>query len=670
MKFASDMAYTGAEGGRLIGFFDGTWKMVKIPFKPYCFVRVVDYLGAEEVFSKYHVSSCELSTVKSGDSVLKIEADDPRAIGSLRKKCSELGIETYEADIPYVRRVVTDRVFEFDVKLSNVMFIDVELDDSKGFKKYGEMPFLSVAYSIGGGSVNWLHVSDYEKEADFLSDIVDTIVTCGVTVLVGWNIGFDYKHLESRFRRLGPWSRFGSYFTASAFDLMFKYDLRNAYRNFVKGLVRYSLDEVSRYEGLGGKAERRGRVAELSKDELREYNVRDVELLVEINKRYGFLEKDLYLANEVSVPLQYHRANLLGDILILRRLRELGYVAPNSVKREKKGYAGAMILEPKAGLHERVAYCDVVSLYPTAVICENVDIAGFSGEVVPYLVAYFFKRKEEEGEKGNKVGRDAYKTLANSLYGLFGHQYFRFFDESNALKVTETGRKVLSRMIGAVESLGLQVLYADTDSVFIKADGIENVEPVVDYINEVIHPYKVKFEGTFDKIVFYGREGGGVKKRYIGKMGDRWVFRGVEIRRGDWCELSKKVLLDVVKMIFSGSSKADIDEYLRKTKLSLYRGELDDMLVITKSVRDEKDYKVKPKHFLLWSQAVATGRLPEDSTEVSYYYRAGGDIGLWSPGVKDFDYKEYWDKQVVKPVERLLESVYGSKSRVRRLDEF
>jgi DNA polymerase I len=96
-------------------------------------------------------------------------------------------------------------------------------------------------------------------------------------------------------------------------------------------------------------------------------------------------------------------AGVLGDSIVLRRLRELGYVAPNTTMHKKKGYEGALILEPKPGLHERVLAMDVVSLYPTALLDLNVDILDLGGQVLPYYVAYFFRRKMEEEEKGNRV---------------------------------------------------------------------------------------------------------------------------------------------------------------------------------------------------------------------------------------------------------------------------
>jgi len=451
--------------------------------------------------------------------------------------------------------------------------------------------------------------------------------------------------------------------------------MREEYKSVVKGLVSYSLDEAAKNEGLGGKMERPQNVAEMSYNELLDYNRRDVELLVELEKKYRFIERDMYLSREVNLPMDNSKvASVLGDSIILRRLRELGYVAPNVVKRKKVGYEGALVFDPKPGVYEKVLGLDVVSLYPTAILDLNLDILDFGGQVVPFFVAYFFRRKMEEEAKGNKVGRETYKILANSIYGLFGYEFFRFFDESKAAAVTRRGREILMKMKEIVESIGLEVLYGDTDSLFVRVEGIGDPTALIDYINSQISPYRVSLDMFYEKIIFLGEERRGVKKRYIGVSGDKWKVRGLELRRGDWCMFSKRVIWDVVKMIFEGKSKRDIETYLADMRARLFRGEFDEELKMVKNVRPSKEYKVKPAHYKLWLEGVKRGLIPPDVTEVEFYYKRGVKsgllLGLWAEEKKLFDYEEYWEKQVMSPVRRILSSVWRSDEKTTGLDLF
>jgi len=669
--------------GTVRGVIDGKYQNVKMPFKPYLFVPDVVAISVdlENVKGVEGVYNTDLVSVDTREKVYRVDCALPTYVKKVRDFVEkEMGGKTFEADITYSRRCFIDKGFEVGYEDNNIMFLDVELDDSKGFRSFGEMGFISFAGSINGKTF-FHHIDDFvggdgNAEWRLLKTLHEYIVRNGVSVIVGWNVGFDFKHFVKRVDVLQDPAAGRKGINVSDTAIIYCYDLRDEYRKAVKGLVSYSLDEVAKYEGLGGKIEREGKVAELKYDELREYNVRDVELLLEIEKKYGFVRRDMYLCREVNLPMDYAKvAGVLGDSIVLRRLRELGYVAPNTVVRSKKGYEGALILEPRPGLHERVLAMDVVSLYPNALLDLNVDILDLGGQVLPYYVAYFFRRKVEEEEKGNKVGRETYKILANAIYGLLGYERFRFFDEKKAEAITKKGREVLLKMRDCVESLGLEVVYGDTDSIFVKVDGVEGVEAIVDYVNSQVKPYRVSVDMVYDKIIFFGSEERGVKKRYIGVSGDKWKVRGIELRRGDWSEFSKMVLWDVVKMVFKGCSKEDVMAYLSKVRAGLWRGDYDDKLKMVKSVRSEKQYKVMPAHFRLWKEGVEKGLVPPYSVEVEFYYKAGKgkglNIGLWSDVVKVFDYKEYWEKQVMAPVKRVIESVWGDgRGRVMELENF
>jgi hypothetical protein len=82
---------------------------------------------------------------------------------------------------------------------------------------------------------------------------------------------------------------------------------------------------------------------------------------------------------------------------------------------------------------------------------------------------------------------------------------------------------------------------------------------------------------------------------------------------------SKRILWEVIKMIFEGRSKREVETYLADVKARLYRGEFDEELKMVKSIRRGDQYKVQPAHYKLWLEGVKRGLIPPDSTEVEFY---------------------------------------------------
>ena len=643
------------ENIEIYGMIDGRLRSVKTRVLPYAFVD--EEYGRDHADEFYEIHETDLRSV-DGKRVMKFCERMPMDVARRRDELREKGVETYEADIRYVRRLLIDRVFGVNYD-DREAYIDVELDDSKGILDYGEMRFLSVAM-IYGSKEEVMLVDDYDSEAEFLDAVISRLMDERRTVLVGWNVNFDVEHLIARSKRLKV--RNWEYLA----NLCHAYDMRDVYRSNVKGLSNYSLEEVSNYEDFDVKKRKEKHVHEMSREELMEYNLGDVIILKEIEERYGFLGIDTTLAKETGLMLDMLSAGIVGDSLILRRLRELGYVAPNVVRGRKRGYEGAMIMEPRAGLYERVLYLDVSSLYPNVVLELNIDIDGFKGEVVPTLIKEFLEKKEHYGKVGDKMRRAVYKRLANAMYGLFGFSNFRFFDEKKAEAVTRRGREMLMKIKEIVEGLGFDVLYGDTDSVFVSLYGVERPDGLVDYVNREIAPYRVKAEGIFEKILFFKGETGGVKKRYVGLLGGRLYSRGIELRRSDWCQLAKEVLRNVIDMVFAGKSEDEIREYLIKVRRDLYLGKYDDKLKITKSVR--KKYKVRTPQGVAYEKAVRMRLIPPDSREVTYVF-SHGDVEPWREGV-DIDYKMYWDRQIMPPVKRVLESAFYAKTINTQLTTF
>jgi DNA polymerase elongation subunit (family B) len=550
--------------------------------------------------------------------------------------------------------VFVDNVF--GVKFSDrVCFLDVELDNRNGYRDYGLMPFLSLTIGIGN-KLRFFSVKDYDSEAQFFESVLGFMRRSMKSVIVGFNVNFDMENLKKRAENLC-----GAY-GLSWLKLCYPFDMREEYKNAVKGLDRYSLDEVAKFEKIGKKVNFGKKVCDMTESELEEYNMGDVQLLMDLEKKKGLVKSRIALQETVGLPMSMNSAYVIGDTLVLRRMRELGYVAVNGEKKEVKKYEGAYVKEPIPGYYENIADLDAVSLYPSVIMKRKIDVDGFNGEVVPYLVEKFFNLKEDADKRGDEVARNVYKIMSNAMYGLFGYGKFRYYDRAKAEEVARGGREVLMKSIKFLEGLGVDVKYADTDSMFFSAVGVNDLEGLIDSVNREMYPYRFKLDHLFDQLIMFKKEGsGGAKKRYVGKENGKLFVRGIELRRSDWCGLAKRVLEECIRMKFERKSTVEIRKHLEEVKADLFRGKFDRELVITKGVKEGGEYLVKTPQGTAWKKAVENKLINEHETEVSYVFVRGGVEPYVDGESFDYDYKYYYEHQIYPPVRRLLESLVEEK---------
>jgi DNA polymerase elongation subunit (family B) len=648
MKCESEVQINGIGANiELLGVFDGEVQAVKTNRLPYGFVERKYESMVVRMPKVVKVRHVNLKN-DDGREVVEYDCNTPADVAIVRDELAKRGIKTYEADIPYVRRIFIDKIFDVHYWPERVLWIDLELDDSKGLPaKYGYYKILSAAVSWDGETIEWF---DGKDEVNMLTELLRKIYEQKKTVFVGWNVPFDFNHLLERAKI------FDIEYTDYLEKFCYALDYRELYKKVQKGLTEYSLAEVANVEQFKPK-HRTGKVSDMTMPELKEYNMYDVDLLLQLERKYGYVQSRCRLHEDVGLPLSMDSAYQIGDSLILRRVRELGYVAPTVDRKENANFKGAFVKEPTPGLYKNVAVFDITGLYPTALIETNTDVGHFKGEVLPYIVKSFLREKEEASRKNDKIGRELAKLKSNAIgYGLLGFGAFRYFDAAKAARITERGREKWFEIEKLISKMGLPVLAGDTDSFFTVVEGVGNAQSLAEYINKKIAPYTIKLEDVFDWIIFFKGEtkDGGAKKRYAGmsKSGNMKV-RGLEIRRGDWCMLTKYVLMEALKMVGAGCSKDDVERFLLHIRNEMYRGRFDEDLKITKSVSEK--YKKEPAHARALREAIEKGKIPEDVSEITYIISNGKPV-LAESGVKP-DYGWYYSHQLLPPIKRLLASI-------------
>jgi DNA polymerase-2 len=276
-------------------------------------------------------------------------------------------------------------------------------------------------------------------------------------------------------------------------------------------------------------------------------------------------------------------------------------------------------------------------------------------------------------KNNDKQLSQAIKILMNSFYGVMGSYGCRFYHPHLPTAITGSGQRLL---IGSKDHLaenGYDVVYGDTDSLFIKlkeGEG-ENAEEhgyrLASELNEYwqnkiekefgLKSYlELEYEKYYKKFIITPARGSeaGAKKRYAGLIvsGDteKLEFVGMEFVRSDWTKLAKEFQVDLYNRVFGNQN---VEEWLKDFVMRVKNGEFDDKLVYRKRLRKDVDDYTKnvPQH------VKAAKLLSETSGTVYYVITKRGPIPIELKH-NDIDYNHYIEKQL-KPIADSVLSLLG-----------
>jgi len=362
-----------------------------------------------------------------------------------------------------------------------------------------------------------------------------------------------------------------------------------------------------------------------------EYCRKDAELSLRLVLEKGMLDKFFELSKISGLLLQdsFGGQSSRVETMLLHEFRKKNFVMPSrpskqellkrAKEREKKELKGATVLEPKRGLHSEgcILVLDFRSLYPSIMITYNVspDTLLLKKENIPSIKspidAYFVDQKVREGifphvlkelmnaririkkmmyaVKGDEkrifnAKQLALKDMSNSFYGYTGYIRARLYMIDVANTITSHGRENLLRTKKLIEdNFDVEVLYADTDSVFLKTkikdldDAKKEGERIAKFVSEKLPGHlELEFEKIYKTFLIL------TKKRYAGwkfeLVDDEWMdsieMKGIETIRRDWCPLVSETTEAVIKIILKeGNLQKAINE-VRSVLISLRNGEI------------------------------------------------------------------------------------------------
>jgi DNA polymerase I len=230
----------------------------------------------------------------------------------------------------------------------------------------------------------------------------------------------------------------------------------------------------------------------------------------------------------------YSTPRHIGEFQLFRVLKEKGTLVPPEPSREELAYRkstrslaiGGFVLVPKGTLHEAVMIADFRSMFPSIMVAFNIGGESYDGSMAlpekkflnepdtglrimmkellderkeikkkisdleTYLRTFTDQKKKGELEKELhklKTKSSALKVTANSLYGSHNYVGSRFYNTEISNAITSIAKDYIKKVDKWTQEISdntCQVIYGDTDSIFVKLSDKDTVFEVAETIKE------------------------------------------------------------------------------------------------------------------------------------------------------------------------------------------
>ena len=427
---------------------------------------------------------------------------------------------------------------DYDIKTLKITSLDIEVACENGFPNVRECAESLLAITVQDFQTRKLKVfatRDYHntrKDVDFIycdseEHLLRSFLAYWQTdfpdVLTGWNCElYDVPYIcgrlerlfgEKEMRQMSPWGmvkreemeikgRTQILYNMFGINVL---DYMDLYKKFTyTNQESYRLDHIANVE-LGQKkldhSEYENFKDFYTKDwqKFIDYNIKDVELVLQLEEKMKLLELAIALAYDAKVNLKdvYYQVRM-WDTLIYNFLSARNVVVPPAKRANKdEKYAGAYVKEPIPGKYDWVVSFDLNSLYPHLIMQYNIspetlcesrhpsasverilgnsceidpryatcangaqyrkDVHGFLPEMMKKIYDERVQSKKlmliakQEYEKAPSTELEkaiskynniqmARKIQLNSAYGAIGNQYFRYYNLINAEAITLSGQ--------------------------------------------------------------------------------------------------------------------------------------------------------------------------------------------------------------------------------------
>jgi DNA polymerase-2 len=452
------------------------------------------------------------------------------------------------------------------------------------------------------------------------------------------------------------------------------------------------------------------------KPALAAYNLEDCILVADIFQHTELMDFAIQRSSLTGLLLDRMGGSVAGfENLYLPLLHRNGYVAPNY----NEGFSdikspGGFVMDSRPGLYDSILVLDFKSLYPSIMRTFKIDpmglieglkqpedaIAGFNGgcfdrekHCLPDLITMLGEQRDQAKQEKNHHLAQAIKIIMSSFYGVLGSDGCRFFDMRLSSSITQRSHDIIQRSAQWIKTQGYDVIYGDTDSVFVwlkekktqrQADDIGKQlsvdlngwwQQTIQREHQLESLLEIEYETHYQRFFMPSIRGAetGSKKRYAGTVhkisatGEEeieTIFKGLEAVRSDWTPLAREFQRQLFQRIFS---EQPFQQWMKDEIADLMQGKKNPQLIYRKRLRQplgEYQRNVPPHAkaaavLELWRQRQGLSPLYQDRGGwIQYLMTTSGpqplEVYNSAAGALKIDYQHYLEKQLAPVCDGLL----------------
>lgn len=375
---------------------------------------------------------------------------------------------------------------------------------------------------------------------------------------------------------------------------------------FSRAYTEHTLNAICEALLNDSKIEFDGDIADLPVQKLAEYCLKDADLtyrltsfndnllmrLLVVIARIGRLSVDdiaRFGVNQWIRGILYYEHRQRNELIPSRsELEAKGTASTNAVIKEKK-YRGGEVVEPTAGIHFGVVVLDFASLYPSIIKVHNLSyetincphdecretkvegtthwvcrqrkgltslLIGSLRDLRVNYYKYLAKDKTlppQERQLYNVVSQ-AIKVILNASYGVMGAEIFPLYCLPVADATAALGRATINKTINKCKEIGIQVIYGDTDSLFLKNPSPTAIDEVAAWARTNLG-VDLEIDKQYRYVVFSD-----LKKNYLGVLADGTVdVKGLTGKKSHTPPFIRKTFYEILTILGKVDSEKDFE---------------------------------------------------------------------------------------------------------------
>jgi DNA polymerase I len=388
---------------------------------------------------------------------------------------------------------------------------------------------------------------------------------------------------------------------------------------FSRKYTEFTLNAICEALLEDSKLEFEGDISELPMQKLAEYCLKDADLTLRLTSfgdnvlmkllvviaRIGRMAVDdisrFYVNQWIRGVLYYEHRQRRELIPRSDELAAKGSASTAAVIKEKK-YRGGEVVEPTPGIHFNVVVLDFASLYPSIIKVHNLSYEtincvhercketgkiegtthwvcqqrkGLSSLLIGSLrdlrVNYYKHLSKDKGLPAQErqlynVVSQAIKVILNASYGVMGAEIFPLYCLPVADATAAIGRTTINRTINKCKELGIEVVYGDTDSLFLREPSKEAIDKVVCWAKDNLG-VDLEIDKQYRYVVFSD-----LKKNYLGVLPDGTVdVKGLTGKKSHTPPFIRNAFYEILGILGKVNSQKDFESAKESIKNIIQR---------------------------------------------------------------------------------------------------